>query len=262
MVQGSKLYRSLISSAAALSILTIGATALAADDDDDDKKKDEEAPKPKPRRRERAPEARGDTDHSMVVGHLGVGYFGTASTFAAPALATLTGAPKPISMPLVGVRYWLQDSLGLDVAIGINHQSGSASSGGTSNDSESWTGVAVYGGLPIVFFTAKHYNFFLEPFISLAHASHTPAAPTTDSDSSTVVQVGGKIGTEISFGFIGIPHLTLDATVGLQINYESDTQSPGGGASDNTLSSTTIGTTLNGEPWNIFTSNINAVYYF
>ncbi|MFI5300986.1 MAG: hypothetical protein ACHREM_23130 [Polyangiales bacterium] len=261
MVHGSKLYRTLISSAAALSILTIGASALAADDDDD--KKEEETPKPKPRKRERerAPEARGDTDHSAVVGHMGVGYFGTVSAFGAAAGAT-GSTVKAIDIPIIGMRYWLQDALGLDIGVGLTHTSGSASTSGNSADLASTTGFALYGGIPIVFFTAKHYNFFLEPYIAIAHGSFTPAAPTTESDSSTVLKVGGKIGTEISFGFIGIPHLSLDATVGLEIISESDTNSPGGGAADNSLSQVTIGTTVQGTPWNIFTSSIAALYYF
>ena len=62
------------------------------------------------------------------------------------------------------------------------------------------------------------------------------------------------------FGFIGIPELALSATIGVQFEYLRNTQSTGGtDATDTTLS---ISTTVQNNPWDIFTGNVSARYYF
>ena len=71
------------------------------------------APAPPPRPVYTAP-AEG-TDHDLWVGHIGVGWFGTRDIpVGAPAASGGT-----IATPVVGVRYWLNPGLGIDVGLGL-----------------------------------------------------------------------------------------------------------------------------------------------
>jgi hypothetical protein len=252
MVHGSKLYRLFLSSAVGLGVLTFGVTAFAASEEEEE----EDAPAvPKPVRTPRPVKAE-TPDHGHVVGHLGVGYFGHYD-IGVGAAGDIKGGVE-----LVGVRYWFQEKLGLDVAIGLGMTSGSDTKGGTSVDRRSQTSFALAGGVPIVLFDAKHYLFFVEPMIRLGHGGATDKAAAGDtSHSGNHFQIGGRIGAEVSFGFIGIPHLSLDANVGLDIDIASGSTAPPTG-DQSSYSQTTISTITGHRPWDIFTSAVAAIYYF
>jgi hypothetical protein len=65
------------------------------------------------------------------------------------------------------------------------------------------------------------------------------------------------VGAEIQFGFIGIPQLSLQGTVGLLFTHtETSTNVPAASAHTNDLQ-TTVGAT----PWAIFANAIEATYY-
>ncbi|HEY3667037.1 MAG TPA: hypothetical protein VGL19_13585, partial [Polyangiaceae bacterium] len=72
--------------------------------------------------------------------------------------------------------------------------------------------------------------------------------------------LGARAGTEIQFGFIGIPELSLQAGVGLAFTYDRIKDSAPAGAV--VQSRTALGTSVGDNPWNIFTGNIAALYYF
>ncbi len=59
-----------------------------------------------------------DSDHAGVVGHLGVGFMGVQNL----PVATIDGSGigiDQVNAPSVGLRYWLSETLGLDVAVGF-----------------------------------------------------------------------------------------------------------------------------------------------
>src|SRR5258708_1699034 len=73
-----------------------------------------------------APGKEGPSDHSQVVGHLGVGYFGQFDVpLGNAAVPGGEGAAQPSQ--IVGVRYWFTDRVGLDVGLGLGFRSGSSS---------------------------------------------------------------------------------------------------------------------------------------
>ena len=77
------------------------------------------------------------------------------------------------------------------------------------------------------------------------------------------MDVGARAGTEIQFGFIGIPELSLQAGVGLALSYDrvkaTNKTTP---ETSTTVSQTRLGTSVGDNPWNIFTGNVAALYYF
>lgn len=223
-------------------------------------------------------------DHDKVVGGLGIGFFGIMEI---PIYGSSAGAEAidpnaaldidalisafggsggdSVSAPTIGIRYWLSDFLGVEAALGIGFTSDSSEVQGTEAGSSSSVGFALHGGLPLAFAHVGHFVFEVVPELNLgiSSGSYIPVTndPTQDVDySGFLLQLGGRAGAEIHFGFIDIPHLALQASVGLLLKYESRSQE-GDAVGSVSSSRTYFGTTLAGDPWDIFTGNITAIYY-
>lgn len=202
----------------------------------------------------------GGTDHDSVVGHIGVGWFGVGSIPIGDLKTT-------ISTPAIGIRYWLQDGLGLDVGVGFNTQSGSTKAGSVSTDDPSQLGFWLHAGVPIKLGDAgKHLVFLVTPEANLGIASGSVPGGQGVKDGSTsgfLLQVGARAGAELQFGFIGIPQLALEGSVGLFLQDESaSTTPPGPNQTETTHSQLTIATSSINQPWDFFKGTVAARYYF
>jgi hypothetical protein len=213
------------------------------------------------------------TDHDKVVGHLAVGWFGIAQLpigQVAPG-AGGTGfdaARDNVNAPVIGARYWLSRGIGIDAGLGFGTAGGSHEtvngSTTTTVDKASKLGFALHGGVPIALAYGKHYTFEVVPEATVGFTSGTlksaaPNGPDT-SLSGFRLDVGARIGAEVHFGFIGIPELALQGSVGLYVRRESyKVKSDQSSASDGT---TTLATTVGADPWALFTNSISALYYF
>lgn len=206
---------------------------------------------------EPAPET---TDHALVVRHFGIGYMGRRTININP-----TGAPATVDAPIIGVRYWLDPLIGIDAGIGLLFSGGSAKVGDTSTDLQGYTVFMLHGGVPLALAGSKHFSFQVIPELNFGIASSktTPAAMGAQaSDLSGIhFDIGARAGGEIQFGFIGIPELSLQAGVGLALSYDRSKITPPAGNATS-VSATSLGTSVGNNPWNIFTSNIAALYYF
>lgn len=206
------------------------------------------------------------TDHSLVVGHLGVGHFGILSIPYATSLeADGTGQ---LSAPTIGARYWLDERMAIEGALGIGYDSGSVTTK-TGNMSTETTepsifGLALHAGLPLVFATSSHFAFELIPELNFGFATGGTELPGgADVDlSGIMLQLGARVGAEIQFGFIDIPQLALQATVGLHMTYSGVSASNDMANTSISRSDFTFGTTLQNTPWDIFRGNVAAIYYF
>jgi hypothetical protein len=201
-----------------------------------------------------APAVDNENDHDAVVGHFAVGYFGInqlpvgGGGGAAGAAVT----QNYINAPVIGARYWISPKVGIDGGVGF------------SDSSAGW-GVAIHAGLPLALATSKHLTFELIPEATVGFAGNSDTIPagagtTSVSYSGFLIDIGARIGGEIQFGFIGIPQLALQGTIGLYLNHESFGFSTS--ASSGSTSSTTFTTSVGSDPWGIFTDNISALYYF
>jgi len=198
------------------------------------------------------PVARAESDLDVEARRWAIGYSGVSQV--------PTGAGT-ISAPAIGLRYWTSPSLGIDIAVGFGWMGGSTDVGGTSMDKDSVFGFVLQGGLPLALATRRHVSFQAIPFVTFAHGQTTtgPSGSTTDF-SGNRVEVGARTGFEVFFGFIGIPELSLSATVGLQFEMFKNSSSANGlSQSDTTLRFTT---TVQNNPWDIFAGNVAARYYF
>jgi len=197
-------------------------------------------------------------DHASVVGHFGVGYMGRRTILINPGGAT-------VDAPIIGARYWLDPMIGIDAGIGLLFSGGSTKTGDTSVDAQGYTVFMLHGGVPLALAGSKHFSFQIVPELNLGLASSkTPPAGAVDGSdlSGFHFDIGARAGGEVQFGFIGIPQLSLQAGVGLAFAYDRAKISPPGGAPATSVSSTRFGTNTGDNPWNIFTGNIAALYYF
>jgi len=223
----------------------------------------------------------GITDHEKVVGKFGVMYFGVTQQpigQGAPA-AVQQGT---VQMPMIGVRYWLQERLGLDLGIGFNFLSSSRATVAngqpeTTTDGPAVVALGLHGGVPLAFAYGKHYKFLLVPELNVGYATQTEAAQNVPAGTATPpdihrsgfrFDVGARIGTEIQFGFIGIPELALQASVGLNYRRQVWHASQDAAApvvpnpSSSSLGTNDFRTTVQADPWALFVNNISAIYYF
>jgi hypothetical protein len=210
-------------------------------------------------------EDEGTSDHAAMVGRTAVGFLGIASVPVGGALAA-------IAAPVIGVRHWMSERTGLDVGVGFGLERSSARFVPDVGDSVPLArqlGLAVSGhvGLPIAIFHRRHYAFLIIPEadIGFAFASEDPDPDIDDNELKhlgVVVQPGARFGSEVHFGFIGIPQLSLQASVGVRGRYEW-TQSKATASDDRTRNhDISVGTTVQSSPWNIFITNVAALYYF
>ena len=202
-----------------------------------------------------APPPRVESDFDVEQRRWAIGYAG---------ISTVPTGAGAVTVPALGLRYWMNPGMGLDVALGIAWTGGSTDLAGMSTDKNAVFGVLAQGGLPFVLSAHRHVNFELGPYLTLGYGrtSAGMSSPyTTQTDFNGLrLDVGARGGFELFFGFIGIPELALSATIGVQFEYLRSTQSAGGtDATDTTLS---ISTTVQNNPWDIFTGNVSARYYF
>ena len=200
----------------------------------------------------------GGTDHSQVVGTFGVGYMG---------LGGIAIAGRNIDAPIIGARYWLNEGMGIDAGLGFGYSSSKNTTklGGTTTETEnpSATGILLHGGVPLALATGQHHTFQVVPELNVGYGTQTikPAGGGDETKNTGFrLDLGARAGTEVQFGFIGLPRLALQATVGLYFTYASISSKTGDNESSG--SSTSISTTVQQAPWAIFTNNVSAIYYF
>lgn len=263
-----------------LSLFTSAAQARDFEDDEETPVRSSRRSS-KPEAVEKAPER----DQAQWVGRVGIGFYGLHQIPLPQANTSLLDPADPNSpfqlqvedltrtttAPAVGIRYWFNDGLGLDVALGFWTEGGSEKNkdpnGTRESDLESRTAFLIHGGLPIVLGGGRHVSVQVTPQLNLGFASGhwKPAStggylPPSVEESGVLFQMGARIGAEVFFGFLGMPELSLDGSLGLYLQSQKGTASAGN--TEASRSSTTIGTHQFHSPWDFFTSSLAARYYF
>jgi hypothetical protein len=212
---------------------------------------------------QRAGAAQGESDHDQMIGRIAIGYMGA---YQIP----FPGAT--VEAPAIGIRYWLDQMIGLDLGLGFSNTGGSRTENippnSVTTDQAAITGVLIHAGVPLSLASEGHFSFQIVPELNIGFATQTediPGGGGTIDRTGLGLGIGARAGGEIHFGFIGVPQLSLQAGVGVLFTLEQDkvTNKPNQGnetSIENT--STHFRTTVDNNPWNIFISNVAALYYF
>lgn len=204
----------------------------------------------------KAQAAAGDNDHDAMIGHFAVGYLG-ARTVPFPG--------GNLQAPVIGLRYWLDQMIGLDAGIGFYNDGGKNTQNNTSQDVASRTAVLIHAGVPLALSQGKHFSFQIVPEVNIGFSSQDEKPPNQEiKRSGSTIQVGARAGGELHFGFMGVPQLSLQGGVGLLFATQTTKTETTAGNTTTTVenSSQVVSTTLNGQPWDIFTTSVAALYYF
>ena len=208
----------------------------------------------------------GNSEHDDMVGHLAVGFLGRASIPYGGLNAAGVAPQAPV--PVVGVRYWIDPLIGLDLGLGLwiggtsTDTTPAATGATTSVSGPKPTAFIIHGGLPLALASSKHFAFEIIPEANFGYASVTGDANPTKL-TGTHFDIGARAGGEIHFGFIGVPQLSLIGSVGLRFQYDK-LKTEANAAAGKDVQSTgiwSLGTTVNESPWNIFITNVGALYY-
>ena len=224
----------------------------------------------------------GDSDHDMMVGSFALGYLGRRSIpfgdAAAAAAAIVGGAPAAAAgstqAPIIGARYWIDPVVGLDAGVGFSF----LGDGKTKDESPTQTveselapvtGFLVHVGLPLALSNTGHFSFQVIPEANVGYATQTVDLTANQGPEvkghGLAFDIGARGGAEIHFGFIGVPQLSLQGSIGLLYRLEQwqiKATVPGAGTTTHTETRGSFTTTVYDNPWNIFTSNVAALYYF
>jgi hypothetical protein len=217
------------------------------------------APTPAP-----APPIDPTSDHDKLAHHIGVGYFGASLLPIAipPAGQGVPPTGGTVTAPAIGARYWFSRRLGLDAGFGIGFTAGSQTLNSTSMSTPSSFGLDVHVGLPVAVVSSSHYVFEIVPESLIGFT--TGKIPGTVGAASQsldgfLFNIGGRVGCEIHFGFIGIPQLALQASIGVYFSHTSFGWSQSTNSSS--VQSNTLATSVETSPWGVFVDNISALYY-
>jgi hypothetical protein len=171
-----------------------------------------------------------------------------------------------IAAPVIGVRYWFTPTIGLDAGLGmnINSQSASVTPGGDV-PAPGRSAFILHGGVPLALASSQHFTFEVIPEMNVGFASYSldgAGGAAGTSGSGFHFDLGARAGAEIHFGFIGLPKLSLQGTVGLAFAVDSTTFTNDATGVENKVSTTSFATSVQDNPWNNITSNVAALYYF
>ena len=224
-----------------------------------------------------APTGPSDSDHASVVGRMAIGFMGISSI----PIATIDGSALGVgtlSAPTVGIRYWVSERMGVDLGLGFAYTSESIETNNGTPDTtvvgeRSSFGFALRAGLPYVLHHRAHYKLLVAPRMTLGYASGSEPGlafnqGVDDLTDGLLFEVGAQVGAEIHFGFMGIPELSLQAGVGFDLSYAAVSADSCTDAAcsnitlQNSASGLNVTTSVEGQPWRIFTGAISALYYF
>lgn len=214
---------------------------------------------------------------------LGAGFIGVSELPIATAVSvgTSSGAGlspndrvviSTVTAPTLGARVWLSRAIGFDAGLGFAYSGGkvSAELGDITSEVEKQSILAflVHAGVPLMIADITNMCFLVVPEVTFGVARSNVAplfeenAPPEAELFGARLDLGVRAGTEIHFGFMGLPRLSLEAGIGLIFKTEWASATVANQSITDT--SMKLTTTSFSDPWDIFggVANVSARYYF
>lgn len=199
------------------------------------------------------------TDHDLVVGRTGVGFGGVQQVPLGPDAQVTAG--------VVSARRWLKPKLGIDVGLGLGYRGAAARQEIGSDTFEAKGGaggaMALHAGVPLALAHSDHFTFLITPETRIGFGVGNVPAATEDTEKTSMsgfrADLGGRVGAEIQFGFMKMPRLALEGSVGGYLSFQSGWSKTGSDRSSS--SSWSLSTMQVSTPWDIFGGFLAARYY-
>lgn len=213
--------------------------------------------------------ARDARDFDQVAGRWGAAFFGVRSVDFG---SFPPGTPNTVEVVTLGVRRWMAPGsmsssrswaidAGLGFAYGRTKTETPVTGGGTSSAQASGFGLGFHLGLPIALAQGRHVTALLAPEVDLLYVSGK-------ADQGTPLRIidwrgfgfdaGVRLGAEVYFGFLDMPQLALEGSLGVKARYDSVTMDPKAvGQSD--VSHWRMGSD---RPLGFLAGNVAVIYYF
>lgn len=180
----------------------------------------------------------------------------------------------PLTVYTVGLRRWTTRPLGpfknwgVDAGLGVvwGRSSVTSPQAGTLHTSAgvSTGGFGMHLGLPLAVTHHQHATFELVPELDVIWAHEHLPALDAGGDSTDYggwsARLGARAGLELYFGFVGIPNLAIEASVGAALTYDS--LSTKVGPIERSTRRWGFQTLRGNEPWSVFTGSVAAMYHF
>ncbi|MBN1606460.1 MAG: hypothetical protein JW940_07490 [Polyangiaceae bacterium] len=210
-------------------------------------------------------------DHEKVAGQSGVGLLGVTTVDHVLADGESTSGS---SLPLIGLRHWAASKgWGWQLGVGASHHSGTSSDstpGRDNVDDPTVWNMGLHFGLPLAVYWDDHYTFLVLPNVNGGYSTwrqldndNTPGDQGV-SGNTWAVSGGVRVGAEVHFGFIGVPMLTLQGTVGADLVWQRTRVEAVEAGREVTHGrwGLDLRTADFNDPWALFTNSISALYYF
>ncbi len=223
------------------------------------------------------------SDHDKILRRWGVSWLGISDIPI--ALAQLVGTSgdaalrpndtvtiREVSTPALGVRYWINRRWAIEPGFGVHYSGGKMESewGSVSQktDKQATTAMLFHAGAPICISNGRHLALLVIPEVNVGFAHSNVKVPVEENSPGEAqlrgfrLDAGARAGAEIHFGFMGMPELSLEGSIGLLYSYQRVSASAGNQKTSDV--STRLTTSSFGNPWDIFRSlgTISARYYF
>lgn len=182
--------------------------------------------------------------------------------------------PVPLTVYTLGLRHWTKKPFwifknwGIDAGVGfaLERSSVTQPQAGTltTTDGPSSSGFGLHVGFPLAMTHHRHATFEVVPEWDVIWASENIPAQAAGDDATEYggwsTRVGLRAGFAIYFGFIGIPQLAIEASLGAAVTYDSVTSKVG--PIERSTRVWGVNTVRGNEPWSIFTGSVAAMYHF
>ncbi len=169
------------------------------------------------------------SDTGLSAQRLGIGFFGFG--FAEVPIAEMDESgggllSSSVRAPAIGLRYWtgwsvgsVLKNIGFEAGVGVNTTGGSRISEApqvtTTEVRPTYVSTLLYGGVPLTVAAGQHYAVNVTPEVIYGFSDATmlvqDQAPVLLK--GTRLDLGARFAYEQTFGFVGVPNLSLEASV-------------------------------------------------
>ncbi len=201
-----------------------------------------------------------ETDHGAVADAFGIEYLGSQRV----GYIDHSGADfTDLRAAGLGLRMWFSDKVGLDAGLLFGYAAPEDYQGGTFLGSYTAYAFGLHLGVPLALKAYRHLTFLVVPearvlFGGVSYLGKNEDGSQDWTSSDLLFRLGARAGAEVQFGFWGIPQLAVQMSVGLALQYLSQSAEMTQNRDDNADAKQLDVVTLADD---LFEGTVRVVYY-